>query len=641
MQRPEKIDRRSGSEKRLEALRDQFPEVFTDGHVSVERLKALLEGGVSDAPADEHYGLNWPGKQHARRLANQPPHVTLRPLPNAGVDESTTGNMVLVGDNLQVLLALQKSYANSIKLVYIDPPYNTGNDFIYKDTFAVDEELYLLQTRQADLNGRLVSNPQTSGRFHSNWLNFMYPRLRVSKSLLRPDGVIAIHIDEHELENLVLMCKEIFGEENYLGTAVWDKGNPKGDATAIAYQHESIVFFANDAETLTALQRAKPNAKRMLEEAKHCFARSAGKIAAAREAYAAWVRSANGLSGGEAMYNRLDESARVYRLVSMAWPNKKQAPTEYFRPLIHPTTHKPCPVPERGWRNPPPTMDRLLAEGLIEFGADHTVQPQRRYFLEENMQENIPSVLKFAGSDDALLRTLGIPFDHPKPVAFCAQLVEWLTQPGDIVLDYFAGSGTVGHATWLAGRESGDRKFILVQIDSPLETGGASHSEEFPDLSALTCARLRGASKALKVEGAKGDIGFRVFKEDSPALARPLHLAAEQLEKGQLAMFKEKLAHVHSADLFAEVLLLLGFPLDARREQVPQGSANTLWRFEHPRVPQPLLLCLDANVDDDLIEVLRELRNHIFVCRDEALTDVAKARFFDALKLTDSTFKVL
>jgi adenine-specific DNA-methyltransferase len=172
--KPEKIERRPSSEERLEVLRDLFPEVFTDGRVAVDRLKELLEDGVSDGPADEHYALSWPGKQQARRLANQPPHVTLRPVPKAGVDEETTGNMVVVGDNLQVLLALQKSYANSIKLVYIDPPYNTGNDFIYKDTFAVDEELYLQETRQADLHGRLVSNPQTSGRFHSNWLSFMY-----------------------------------------------------------------------------------------------------------------------------------------------------------------------------------------------------------------------------------------------------------------------------------------------------------------------------------------------------------------------------------------------------------------------------------------------------------------------------------
>jgi adenine-specific DNA-methyltransferase len=638
---PEKIERRSSNEERIAAIRDLFPEVVSDGRVVVDRLAELLEGDASDTAAGEHYGLNWPGKQRARRLANQPPRVTLRPASKIGVDEDTTGNLMIVGDNLQVLLALQRSYANSIKLVYIDPPYNTGNDFIYKDTFAVDEELYLKETRQADLHGRLVSNPQTSGRFHSNWLSYMYPRLRVARSLLRPDGVIAIHIDEHELENLVLMCKEIFGEDNYLGTAVWDKGNPKGDATAIAYQHESIVFFANNVDALKSLQRPKPNAKRMLAQAKKIIADSGGNVATARQPFAEWVKSAAGLSGGEAAYGKLSDEGRVYQTVSMAWPNKKKAPEDYFVPLIHPITQRPCPVPERGWRNPSATMSRLLADGLIEFGSDHTTQPRRRYYLDENMFEGIPSVLKFAGSDDALLKTLGIPFDHPKPVAFSAQLIEWLTQPGDIVIDFFAGSGTAGHATWLAGRETGDRRFILVQIDSEPEVGGASNAAQFPDLASITCERLRNASKALKAEGLTGDLGFRVFKEDSPVLARPLRLAAEQLQKRTLDLFEEKLAQVQPPDLCTEVLLLLGFPLDTKREQVPSGSANTLWRFEHARVPQPLLLCLDEKIDDDLLDALKDKRHHTFVCRDEALTDVAKARIYDALKLANSTFKVL
>ena len=163
----------------------------------------------------------------------------------------------------------------------------------------------------------------------------------------------------------------------------------------------------------------------------------------------------------------------------------------------------------------------------------------------------------------------------------------------------------------------------------------------FDTIDKITCERLRRVSKAMKAEGVKGDLGFRVFKKDSPALARPLHLAAEQLQKGQAELFKEKLAHVQPADLFTEVLLLLGFPLDTKREQVPQDSANTLWRFEHPRVPQPLLLCLDQKIDDDLLEALKDKKNHLFVCRDEALTDISKARFYDALKLADSTFKVL
>jgi adenine-specific DNA-methyltransferase len=214
--KPEKIERRPSNEERLDVLRDHFPEVFTDARVNLERLRETLQDSASDESDTEHYGLRWPGKQQARRLANQPPQVTLRPVPRAGVDEDTTGNMVIVGDNLQVLLALQKSYANAIKLIYIDPPYNTGNDFIYKDTFAIDEELYLQETRQADLHGRLVSNPQSSGRFHSNWLNFIYPRLKVARTLLRDDGVIFVSIDDNEAHNLRLVMDEIFGGENFI-----------------------------------------------------------------------------------------------------------------------------------------------------------------------------------------------------------------------------------------------------------------------------------------------------------------------------------------------------------------------------------------------------------------------------------------
>jgi adenine-specific DNA-methyltransferase len=230
-------------------------------------------------------------------------------------------------------------------------------------------------------------------------------------------------------------------------------------------------------------------------------------------------------------------------------------------------------------------------------------------------------------------------FDNPKPTKLIRRMLGLATRPDqeDIVLDFFAGSGSTGHALWLENAaDGGNRRFILVQLPETAATPSA-----YETIDKITCERLRRVSKAMKAEGVKGDLGFRVYKEDSPALARPLHLAAEQLEKGQLAMFKEKLAHVQPADLFTEVLLLLGFPLDTKREQVPQDSANTLWRFEHPRVPQPLLLCLDPKIDDDLLDALKDKKNHIFVCRDEALTDVSKARFYDALKLADSTFKVL
>ena len=244
------------------------------------------------------------------------------------------------------------------------------------------------------------TNTEANGRFHTDWLNMMYPRLKLAHALLSDEGLIAVHIDEHEVHALVLMLREIFGEENELGVAVWDKRNPKGDARGVAYQHESLVLFARNAETLlerAPLKRPKRNAQRMLDAAHDAVYRS-GNPKDAQKAYRAWMKAQTNLSGGEVMYDRLSPEGRVYRLVSMAWPNKKKAPDEYFTPLIHPVTGKPCAMPARGWRNPPATMQALIERGQIEFGPDETTQPQRIYYLDENMYENVPSVLPFAGS---------------------------------------------------------------------------------------------------------------------------------------------------------------------------------------------------------------------------------------------------
>jgi len=620
--KPEKIERRPSIEERLEALRDFFPEVFTDGRVNVERLREVLEDSASDAPDTEHYGIRWPGKQQARRLANQPPHVTLRPVPKAGVDEDTTGNMVIVGDNLQVLLALQKSYASSVKLIYIDPPYNTGNDFIYKDNFAVDEELYLQDTRQADLHGRLVSNPQTSGRFHSNWLNFMYPRLAVARSLLSDAGSLWISIDDKERSNICAICDEIFGEENRVATFVWEKRTTRENRKVFSVNHDYVVCYARNKDQFQAERRMLPLSEDVL-----------GRYE-----------------------NRDNDPRGPWQSVSLN-AQAGHATKDQFYELTLPSGRKLSAPPGRCWVVTKPRMEELIADKRVWFGAKGDNTPRRKAFLSEAREGLTPHTLWTAeevGTNDSAKKALnslfgGVEtFDTPKPVELIRRIVQIATSKdeGDLVLDFFAGSGTTGHSVWLENQaHNSNRRFILVQLDASIDEKSASAKAildaGLDTIDKITCERLRRVSKALKAEGVKGDLGFRVFKEDSPALARPLHLAAEQLEKGQLAMFKEKLAHVQPADLFTEVLLLLGFPLDTKREQIPQDSANTLWRFEHPRVPQPLLLCLDPKIDDDLLGALRDKKNHIFVCRDEALTDVAKARFYDALKLADSTFKVL
>src|SRR5690554_4748521 len=228
-------------QENIEQLKQIFPEVIKEGRVDHEALNDIL-GNYVDTPEERFY-LNWAGKANARREAQKRSTGTLRPCPEESVDWDTTDNLYIEGDNLEVLKLLQKSYHSRVKMIYIDPPYNTGKDFVYKDNYADNMKNYLELTGQ---DKKLSTNTESDGRFHSNWLNMMYPRLKLARNLLTEDGVIFIHIDEHEVYSLSKLCNEIFGEENNLGTIIWDKRNPKGDVAGIAYQHETIVVYCKN-----------------------------------------------------------------------------------------------------------------------------------------------------------------------------------------------------------------------------------------------------------------------------------------------------------------------------------------------------------------------------------------------------------
>jgi adenine-specific DNA-methyltransferase len=660
--KPEKIERRPSSEHRLEVLRDLFPEVFSDGRVAVDRLRDLLEDSASEAPAGEHYGLTWPGKLHARRRAYQTPQATLRPLVNAGIDEATTHNAVVIGDNLQVLLSLRKSYANAVKLIYIDPPYNTGKDLIYRDDFSDPVEAFLEATQQADVGGLLVSNPKTGGRLHSRWLSMMLPRLALAHSLLSDDGLLAVSIDDNEVHTLRLLLDEQFGEQNFVGQVVWHTEGHTDNQYDLKVTHEYILLYARDAKQAALGAVIDPNTRAESNLWKGYAENSITKNGPANPVSEVLLPigfpcNAENLdlpatSAPKAFFDAIEKNNRVItrELTSkydVDYPVRLDPMKVRKGALV-----APCRVLS-GWAN----KNKLVA--FIKAACKPMPEPEDstlRFFLSERgviyyrrergAARNIVSVWQKQGTTEtarADLERLGVKFQYPKPVPLLQYLIRVANVgDGDLVLDFFAGSGTTGEAVLRQNKEDGaKRRFLLIQFPEPLG-GGIVAGPGLDTIDKITCERLRRVSKALKAEGVKGDLGFRVFEEDSPALARPLHLSAEQLEKGQLAMFKEKLAHVQATDLFTEVLLLLGYPLDAKREPVPtQGASNTLWRFEHPRVPQPLLLCLDNQVDEDLLDSIRDKKNHTFVCRDESLTDVAKARFYDALKLADSTFMVL
>lgn len=389
-------------------------------------------------------------------------------------DESADTHILIEGDNFHALAAMNMMCGNDgfVDVIYIDPPYNRGeDDFKYNDNY-VDKE---------------------DGYRHSKWLSFMSTRLELARNLLSNDGVIIINIDEHEDAQLQLLLAQIFGENNRLGTIIWNKMNPKGDAQGISSQHESILCYARNKtaflENEHTCRRMKPNAEKIIRKANTLFNKIGKKqipeeVAAAikpfnypkeikkdfyvtydlelvNKEFQNWLKNQN-FSGGEKAYRFIDEDGKVYRGVSMAWPNKKKAPDEYFIPLIHPVTGKPCPVPARGWRNPPSTMKSLLESGRILFGKDENKQPERKYFLEENMFENTTSIYENADSADSMLKDMNIEFEYPKPVSEAIYVLSNIHPNPKIIMDFFAGSGTTAHAVLeLNKRDNGHRKFIL------------------------------------------------------------------------------------------------------------------------------------------------------------------------------------
>ena len=440
------------------------------------------------------------------------PPASLVPLPDLSVRFDKTKHRLIEGDNLDVMHALLPSLSGSVKLIYIDPPYNTGKNFTYGD-------------RRGDA-----------------WVEMMRPRLEAAHALLSQAGAIVVHIDEHEVARLTMLLDGIFGRDNRLGTIVWDKGNPKGDANAIAVQHESIVCFAKSKSDFHPLERNKPNVDAMLAKAEemvgtlgrvmlppdlaktasryrlpelalqpHRRARTPEDI---NKAFGYWLKQQTGFRPGERAYSKIDATGRVFQAVSMAWPNKKQAPPDYFIPLKHPVTGKNCPVPERGWRNPPKTMARLLSEGRVVFGVDEQTQPRRKYFLDEVRTEGVPSILRDGTSDDRRLAKLGVPFDHPKPLSVAQRIVRWFTHaPGDLVLDFFAGSGTTGHAVLAENRERhAGLQFLLIQRAEQVGLKSAGKRAGYGTVIEMTRARLERAITAMDEDALpspREDRGFR------------------------------------------------------------------------------------------------------------------------------------
>jgi len=631
----EKMDMKSKDwlNENTQFIAERFPNCVTETEdglkVDFELLQQELSGDVVSG-SKERYRLEWPGKRQAMVNANLPTTKTLRPVREDSVDFDNTENLYIEGDNLEVLKILQESYLGKVKMIYIDPPYNTNGDFVYEDSFAVEKNEYLSDSSQInEYNERLKVNLETSGRYHSKWLGMMLSRLRLARNLMSEDGVLLTYIDEHEVSNLERLLKDIFGENNYLGTIIWDKKNPKGDAKGIAYQHESILVASKNKNVLLSkapIKRRKKNATWILDRAKDNFNDFNGSnIDDVIDVFRRSLRTNSALSGGELAYNRIDEDGRVYRTVSMAWPNKKKAPLDYMQPIIHPGTKAPCAMPENGWRYPSSTIRRMLNEDLIVFGRDHTTQPTRKYFLDENLWEAIPSILRSGKSDVKLLKELKIPFDTPKVTELCAAHIDSFTGVNDTILDFFSGSATVAHATLIANTNTGSsRKFICVQIPEQLK-----NSDEFETITELGRERIKRAAAKIKEEtGAEIDYGFKVYRVDESNM-EDVYYQPQTLDQGNMDMFASNIkADRTSEDLLTQVLLDWGLPLTLKTEKATIAGKEVF-----KVAGDSLFGCFDDGLEETFAKAVAAEAPMRLVVKDSAFeSDTAKVNVQQLLK---------
>lgn len=593
-------------------LQSLFPEAFTEGKVDFEVLKQLLGGAVDDR--EEKYGLNWHGKRRARQIALTPSTGTLRPCPEESEAWDTTQNLMIEGDNLEVLKLLQKSYAGKVKLIYIDPPYNTGKDFVYPDNFQDNIKNYLELTGQVEGGKKMSSNTEAGGRFHTDWLNMIYPRLKLAQSLLTKDGAIFVSCDETEQPRLRAAMDDIFGLENYVADMVWAAGR-KNDSRFVSVSHEYIVCYARDLGYLTEQKIEWRQRKKGLEDIYAQYEKLRREhgtdYAAMSSGMKDWFKSLpdNHPAKAHKHYSQVDARGVFF-------PDNISSISGASRPryeIPHPTTGLPVAVPNRGWGFTLETLQRLINEDRVLFGYDHTSVPTLKSYLRDREYQSPYSVFYQDGrAATKRLRELmgGDCFGFPKDETVIQELIGMMTSENDLIMDFFAGSGTTGHAVMAQNsNDSANRRYILVQLPEPLDPENKDQKTAFDycdklkkphTIAELTKERLRRAAKKLKDENPifSGDLGFRVFKLDSSNihswepnrddLADTLLQHAEHLKTDRTEQ-----------DILFELLLKLGLNLTVPIEQKTISDKTV-----HSIGAGTLLTCLAPQISNDEAESL-------------------------------------
>ena len=617
-----KMHTKNMADENYAALARLFPNALTetivgydeDGKAIVERaidadvLRQEISCSVVEG-REERYQFTWPDKKKSVLLANAPINKTLRPCREESVDFDNTENLYIEGDNLEVLKLLQETYLGKIKMIYIDPPYNTGNDFVYEDDFAESAEEYLATSGQVDEQGnRLVKNLDSNGRFHTNWLNMIYPRLKLAKCLLKDDGVIFISIDENEVQNMRKLCDEVFGEQNFISQLGWQKVySPKNQARYFSNDYEFILCYCRNIEVF-----------------------SIGMLPRTKEMNARYKNPDNDPRGdwkpGDCVGNGERKNG--------------------YYDVVSPITGKVYNVPRgKHWVYAPDTMVQLLAENRIYFGKDGNAFPAIKQFLCDVSGRRPSSLLMYEdyGHTDMAKKDLiklfqdleQVPFDTPKPVKLIKMLSIIGSGKDDFILDFFSGSATTAQSIMELNSEDdgSNRKYILVQMPEPLEDNPGAEKIGIYTISDVGKERIRRAAKKIAEENseAKFDSGFRVLKCDTSNM-KDVYYNPSQMEQQTLFASTDNIKEDRTPqDLLFQVMLDLGVLLSSKiEEKVIAGKKvfNVAEGF--------LMACFDSDITEETVKAVAQEKPYYAVFRDSSMANDSVATNFEQIFATYS-----
>lgn len=631
-------------------IAERFPNCVTetaDGiKIDFDLLKQELSADVIEGNK-ERYRLEWPGKKEAIVTANLPTTKTLRPIREESVDFDNTENLYIEGDNLEVLKLLQESYLGKIKMIYIDPPYNTGKDFVYKDNYVKDANEELLESGQKDeYNKRLVVNLESAGRYHSNWLSMLYPRLKLARNLLALEGIIVISIDEKEVHNLRKMCDEIFGENNFSGEIIW-KNSSKNDQDYISIQHEYLLCYVKDKNLNKGNWVEKKEGLEEIYKAFDSFLKKHGdNWDAIHQEALKWYKQfpeSNPIASSK-HYSWMDEKG-VYFPADISGPNHGQ----YVYDVVHPVTGKICNAPTSGWRYPEETIKLRIKDNLVHFGKDHTTVPNNKTYLKNTEYQSLTSIRYRDGriASKNLTKLFGENlFTNPKDPDLLYELFKSFNiKENDIILDFFSGSSTTAEAVMKLNKEINDNcKFIMVQFPEDLNetlktaTGGSKATitraieylianNKETTVSELGKQRIRLCSSNYSTNEID-KIGFRVYRLDESNM-QDVYYKPQDFKQANLELFADNVkADRTPDDLLAQVMLDWGLPLSLKIQQ-----ENIAGKLVFKVAGNSLFACFEKNIDEAFAKELAKESPLRIVFKDSGFKDdTAKTNVKQLLK---------